>query len=49
MAIRSGDIEWRDLVDFFARHRCNTYSFFDRYKAFQGDGLEKLPVLEGDP
>ncbi|MBL4636879.1 MAG: hypothetical protein JKY56_23710 [Kofleriaceae bacterium] len=49
IAIERGDILWRDIVDFYARHRCNTYSFFEGYKAFQGDGEEKLPALSSDP
>lgn len=49
MAIEQGDILWHDFVDFYARHRCSTYAFFEGYKAFQGDGEQILPVLPSDP
>src|SRR5262249_9165504 len=32
--LETGQIEWRDLVDFYARHRCDTYQFLLGYKAF---------------
>jgi hypothetical protein len=41
----SGKIEWRDLVDFYARHRCDTYPFPEGYKAFKKDGERPLPVV----
>jgi hypothetical protein len=40
------EIGWRDLVDFYARHRCETYQFPVTYRAFKADGEQKLPVIE---
>ena len=45
--LETGEIVWRDLVDFYARHRCDTYSFPDGYKAFKTNGEHALPALEG--
>jgi hypothetical protein len=42
-AIDDGDSSWRDVVDFYARHRCKTYTFHPGYKAFQTDGERSLP------
>jgi len=42
--IESGEIGWRDLVDFYARHRCQSYSFPLGYRAFTADGQHSLPV-----
>jgi hypothetical protein len=47
--LESGRIEWRDLVDFFARHRCDTYQFPKEYKAFRKDNERSLPVVSFDP
>jgi hypothetical protein len=44
--LESGEIEWRDLVDFYARHRCDTYQFPQGYKAFRKDGERRPPVVE---
>jgi len=48
--IRSGierrEIGWRDLVDFYARHRCETYQFPPAYRAFNSDGEQALPALD---
>jgi len=48
-AVRSGlergEIGWRDLVDFYARHRCQTYQFPASYRAFTADGQRDLPVV----
>lgn len=41
-----GDIGWRDLVDFYARHRCQTYQFPSSYRAFKSDGERPIPVTE---
>jgi hypothetical protein len=41
-----GEIGWRDLVDFYARHRCETYQFPVTYRAFKVDDEQKLPVIE---
>lgn len=40
----SGQIGWRDLVDFYARHRCATYRFPSAYRAFKEDGERALPA-----
>ncbi len=48
-AIAEDRVQWRDLVDFHSRHRCQTYSFPPDYKAFQEDGEHSLPVGESDP
>jgi len=40
------EIGWRDLVDFYARHRCETYQFPVTYRAFKADAEQKLPVIE---
>jgi hypothetical protein len=42
--IENGEIGWRDLVDFYARHRCQTYSFPLGYRAFTSDAQHSLPV-----
>jgi len=44
--IDRGDIGWRDLVDFYARHRCQTYQFPPKYRAFKNDGERSLPVVD---
>lgn len=48
-AVRSGlergQIGWHDLVDFYARHRCQTYSFPPEYRAFTVDGQRKIPAI----
>jgi hypothetical protein len=47
-AVRSGlergEIGWRDLADFYARHRCETYQFPYTYRAFKSDGERSLPA-----
>jgi hypothetical protein len=45
-AFAEGRIEWRDMIDFYARHHCKTYSMPLSYKAFQRDGEQNLPVVE---
>lgn len=47
-AIDSGKIAWRDQAEFYARHRCLTYSFSPSFKAFQQDGEVTLPAGGGD-
>lgn len=47
-AIRSGEITWRDQIDYFARHRCKTYKFPESYRAFRKDGELPLPVSQAD-
>lgn len=44
--LESGEIGWRDLVDFFARHRCATYRFPISYRAFRVDGEHELPAVD---
>jgi hypothetical protein len=44
--IEQGEIGWRDLVDFYARHRCQTYQFPVSYRAFTKDGARQLPATE---
>ena len=43
-AREKGTLTWRDFVDFFARHRCDTYRFPDGYKAFTKDAERSLPA-----
>lgn len=42
--VETGEIGWRDLVDFYARHRCQTYQFPLEYRAFQADGERGIPA-----
>ncbi|MEO6774620.1 MAG: hypothetical protein ABI467_16690 [Kofleriaceae bacterium] len=42
--LERGDIGWRDLVDFYARHRCQTYQFPASYRAFRSDGERPIPA-----
>jgi hypothetical protein len=48
-AVRSGlergEIGWRDLIDFYARHRCQTYQFPLLYRAFKSDGEHPVPAV----
>ncbi|MDB4962092.1 MAG: hypothetical protein JWP01_2091 [Myxococcales bacterium] len=41
--LEQGQIGWRDLVDFYARHRCPTYRFPSGYRAFKTDGERSVP------
>jgi hypothetical protein len=41
--LEQGQIGWRDLVDFYARHRCPTYRFPSAYRAFKSDGERSVP------
>ncbi len=47
-ALRDGLIEWHDHADFYARHRCQSYSMPMDYKAFQQDGEHRLPFGGAD-
>lgn len=47
-ALQKGDLTWRDLVDFYARHRCDTYQFPLSYRAFTESGQRPLPALPED-
>ncbi len=40
-----GEIGWRDLVDFYARHRCQTYQFPSTYRALTSDGSWPIPAV----
>jgi len=42
-----GDLGWRDLVDFYARHRCQTYQFPSYYRAVKSDGERAMPAVGG--
>lgn len=42
--LERGEIGWRDLVDFYARHRCETYHFPIGYRAFNSDGERRVPA-----
>lgn len=42
--LERGDIGWRDLVDFYARHRCQTYQFPSSYRAFKSDNERAIPA-----
>ena len=48
-AVRSGlergEIGWRDLIDFYARHRCQTYQFPLSYRAFKTDSERTVPAV----
>lgn len=46
--LERGEIGWRDLVDFYARHRCQTYDFPLLYKAFTRDGQHPLPATAAE-
>ncbi len=41
-----GDIGWRDLVDFYSRHRCQSYVFPLSYRAFKSDNERAVPVSD---
>jgi hypothetical protein len=45
--LERGEIGWRDLADFYARHRCQTYQFPSIYRAFKTDGERSLPAVAG--
>ncbi len=42
--IVSKELEWHDVIDFYARHSCERYTFPIAYKAFKQDGEHRLPV-----
>jgi hypothetical protein len=48
-AVRSGlergEIGWRDLVDFYARHRCETYQFPLTYRMVTSEVARGLPAV----
>ena len=46
MGLERGEIGWRDLADFYSRHRCQTYSFPLGYRAFTEDGQRQIPATD---
>ena len=44
-ALERGELGWRDLVDFYARHNCARYRFPNDYRAFERPGQQGLPVV----
>jgi len=44
--LERGEIGWRDLADFYARHRCSTYRFPPSYRAFKADGEREVPAVD---
>jgi hypothetical protein len=42
--LETGQIAWRDLIDFYARHRCQTYQFPASYRAFTADNQQAIPA-----
>ena len=47
-ALETGEVGWRDLIDFYARHPCKTYRFVNSYRAFRENGEHRLPVVEAE-
>jgi|JI10StandDraft_1071094.scaffolds.fasta_scaffold93805_3 hypothetical protein len=43
-ALEERSVGWRDLVDFYARHRCDSYQFSMEYRAFTKPGERPLPA-----
>ena len=43
--LERGEIGWRDLADFYSRHRCQTYSFPLGYRAFTEDEQRTIPAV----
>jgi hypothetical protein len=41
--LRQGEIEWHDVIDFYARHNCDEYAYFRGYR-WSKKGPERLPV-----
>jgi hypothetical protein len=44
--VANGEIGWRDLIDFYARHRCQTYQFPSEYRAFKSDSEHSIPYVD---
>lgn len=44
-SLEDGSLEWRDLVDFYARHNCGSYQYVQGFKAFTQPGEYVLPVV----
>jgi hypothetical protein len=47
-SIGKGETGWRDIIDFFARHRCKTYDFPSNYKAWTADSQGELPAVSAN-
>lgn len=45
--IDRGEIGWRDLADFYARHRCQTYQFPSSYRSLKADRERAIPAVAG--
>ena len=48
LGIQKGTAGWHDVVDFYARHRCETYLFPVGYRAISRKGERALPVSGAD-
>ncbi|MFH0901171.1 MAG: hypothetical protein V2A73_11135 [Pseudomonadota bacterium] len=42
--VQKGQTTWFDVIDFYARHRCETYLFPSGYRAWKTAGEQQLPV-----
>jgi hypothetical protein len=42
--MRGGLVTWRDMIDFYARHRCKTYTFSTGYRAIEAGKTVSLPA-----
>jgi hypothetical protein len=45
--IKLGKAQWRDVMDFYARHSCERFQFFAGY-TMATEPVERLPVLARD-
>jgi hypothetical protein len=45
IGMQNGSMSWRDVVDFYARHRCETYDLPDGYRAVDKAGSQTLPAV----
>jgi hypothetical protein len=48
LGMQKGTVAWRDVLDFYSRHRCDTYLFPVGYRAFERAGERTLPVSPRD-
>jgi len=48
LGMEKATVSWRDVIDFYARHRCETYDFIPGYQALTKKGQRKLPVSPKD-
>lgn len=49
LGMEKGVVTWRDVIDFYARHPCMRYIFYEGYKAFAKAQERALPVVPGAP